>query len=71
MDHSRDLRSQMLIIGGGSADLIVRGERVMFDSDHADFYGVTTHRLDEQAARDVDRSPRTSPIDLPKRSLED
>ena len=36
---------------------IVRGQRVLLDSDLAELYGVPTKRLNEQVARNVDRFP--------------
>jgi hypothetical protein len=36
---------------------IIRGQRVMLDSDLARLYGVTTRRLNEQVARNLDRFP--------------
>ena len=36
---------------------IIRGERVMTDSDLAELYGVKTSRLNEQVKRNVDRFP--------------
>lgn len=36
---------------------LVRGERVMLDSDLARVYGVTTGRLNEQVQRNLDRFP--------------
>lgn len=36
---------------------IVRGQRVMLDSDLARLYGVTTTRLNEQVSRNLDRFP--------------
>jgi hypothetical protein len=36
---------------------IVRGQRVMLDSDLARLYGVTTKRLNEQVARNRNRFP--------------
>lgn len=36
---------------------LVRGQRVMLDSDLARFYGVTTKRLNQQVARNLDRFP--------------
>ncbi len=39
------------------AILIVRGHKVMFDSDLADIYGVKTSRLNEQVKRNKDRFP--------------
>jgi hypothetical protein len=36
---------------------LIRGERVMLDSDLADIYGVTTSRLNEQVKRNFKRFP--------------
>lgn len=36
---------------------ILRGQRVMLDSDLAELYGVPTKRLNEQVARNADRFP--------------
>jgi hypothetical protein len=38
--------------------LILRGQRVMIDSDLAELYGVTTKRLNEQVRRNQSRFPR-------------
>jgi hypothetical protein len=38
--------------------LVIRGHRVMLDSDLAEIYGVTTKRLNEQVRRNVDRFPK-------------
>jgi hypothetical protein len=40
-----------------SAIYLIRGQRVMFDSDLAAIYGVTTKRLNEQVRRDISRFP--------------
>jgi ORF6N domain len=37
--------------------LLVRGHKVMLDSDLAQLYGVTTKRLNEQVKRNRDRFP--------------
>ncbi len=37
--------------------LLVRGQKVMLDSDLADLYGVSTSRLNEQVRRNFDRFP--------------
>ena len=37
--------------------LQIRGERVLIDSDLANFYGVATRRLNEQVRRNADRFP--------------
>ncbi len=39
------------------AILIIRGQRVMLDSDSAEIYGVKTSRLNEQVKRNRDRFP--------------
>ena len=39
------------------AILIIRGHKVMLDSDLADIYGVKTRRLNEQVKRNKDRFP--------------
>ena len=36
---------------------VIRGQKVMLDSDLAKLYGVTTKRLNEQVRRNVDRFP--------------
>ena len=36
---------------------VLRGKRVMLDSDLADLYGVTTKRLNEQVSRNAERFP--------------
>jgi len=40
-----------------SAIYLIRGQRVMFDSDLAAIYGVTTKRLNEQVRRNISRFP--------------
>ena len=37
--------------------LLIRGEKVILDSDLAGFYGVKTKRLNEQVKRNKDRFP--------------
>lgn len=37
--------------------LVLRGERVMIDSDLAELYGVTTKRFNEQVKRNLERFP--------------
>jgi hypothetical protein len=39
------------------AILLIRGQKVMIDSDLADLYGVTTKRLNEQVRRNLRRFP--------------
>jgi hypothetical protein len=54
MDHARDV-----VQVGAISDriLIIRGERVIVDADLAEFYGVSTKRLNEQVKRNRERFP--------------
>jgi hypothetical protein len=36
---------------------LIRGHKVMLDSDLAEIYGVPTHRLNERVSRNLDRFP--------------
>ncbi len=36
---------------------LIRGQKVMLDSDLAELYGVSTSRLNEQVRRNIDRFP--------------
>lgn len=38
--------------------LLIRGEKVLIDSDLAEFYGIPTKRLNEQVKRNKDRFPK-------------
>ena len=38
--------------------LLIRGQKVLLDSDLAELYGVTTKRLNEQVKRNIDRFPK-------------
>src|SRR3954467_1953490 len=48
---------------------LVRGQRVMLDSDLAAFYGVTTKRLNEQLKRNRQRFPRDFAFQLAAEEL--
>jgi hypothetical protein len=37
---------------------LIRGEKVMIDSDLAELYGVETKRLNEQTKRNIERFPK-------------
>ncbi len=50
--------------------LLIRGKRVMLDSDLARLYGVTTKRLNEQVKRNNDRFPPDFMFQLSKAELE-
>ena len=48
---------------------VVRGQRVMLDSDLAKLYGVTTGRLNEQLSRNKDRFPEDFAFQLTQREF--
>jgi hypothetical protein len=47
----------------------LRGQRVLFDSDLADLYGVPTHRLNEAVRRNKDRFPPDFCFSVTKQEL--
>jgi len=49
--------------------LVVRGQRVLLDSDLAELYGVSTRRLNEQVRRNLQRFPKDFLIDLSNQDL--
>jgi hypothetical protein len=53
----RTMTSRRKIAQLESAIYLIRGQRVMFDSDLATIYGVTTKRLNEQVRRNILRFP--------------
>ena len=48
------------------AILVIRGERVILDSDLAELYGVTTARLNQQVRRNTERFPDDFMFELTK-----
>jgi hypothetical protein len=48
---------------------LIRGQKVMLDSDLAGIYGVTTRRLNEQVKRNLDRFPPDFAFQLTHREL--
>lgn len=55
------MRSNKSIIPVGKIEqriLMIRGEKVIIDADLAEFYGVTTKRLNEQVKRNKNRFPQ-------------
>ncbi len=50
---------------------IIRGERVMVDSDLAELYGVQTKRLNEQVKRNIKRFPKHFMFELTKVEKDD
>jgi len=50
--------------------LLIRGQKVLLDSDLAELYGVTTKRLNEQVKRNIDRFPKHFMFQLTNQELE-
>lgn len=50
--------------------LVIRGQRVMLDSDLAELYGVTTKRLNQQVARNPERFPEDFMFQLTLKEFE-
>jgi hypothetical protein len=48
---------------------LIRGQKVMLDSDLAEIYGVTTRRLNEQVRRNLDRFPSDFAFQLTRQEL--
>ena len=46
--------------------MVVRGEKVILDSDLAERYGVETRRLNEQVRRNMDKFPKDFMFQLTK-----
>ena len=60
MASATNLRSQIVTSSSGlieRAILVIRGQKVMLDSDLADLYQVPVKRFNEQVARNRDRFP--------------
>lgn len=51
--------------------LLIRGQKVLIDSDLAALYGVPTKRLNEQVRRNLERFPKHFMFQLTKQELED
>ena len=49
--------------------LLIRGHKVMLDSDLAELYGVTTKRLNEQIRRNLSRFPEDFMFQLTESEL--
>jgi hypothetical protein len=50
--------------------MVVRGEKVILDSDLAELYGVVTRRLNEQVRRNIDKFPEDFMFQLTKEEFE-
>ncbi|MEW5993198.1 MAG: ORF6N domain-containing protein [Candidatus Zixiibacteriota bacterium] len=53
----KDKKIQPVTIAVENRIYLIRGQRVMLDSDLAELYGVTTKRLNEQVKRNTERFP--------------
>ena len=53
----------------GATIRLVRGQRVLLDSDLAALYGVSTRRLNEQVRRNLQRFPKDFLIDLTNQDI--
>jgi hypothetical protein len=53
-----------------SSIYLIRGEKVMLDSDLAELYGVSTGRLNEQVKRNINRFPEDFAFQLTEREFE-
>lgn len=63
------MESKTVVVKAGKIEqriLLIRGEKVIIDSDLAEFYGVTTKRLNEQVKRNKDRFPEDFMFQLSK-----
>ena len=65
----RTMTSRRKIAQLESAIHLIRGQRVMFDSDLAAIYGVTTKRLNEQVRRNISRFPEDFAFQLTAEEL--
>ena len=65
----RTMTSRRKIAQLESAIYLIRGQRVMFDSDLAAIYGVTTKRLNEQVRRNISRFPEDFAFQLTAEEL--
>ena len=50
--------------------MLIRGEKVILDSDLAELYGVETRRLNEQVRRNIDKFPEDFMFQLTKEEFE-
>jgi hypothetical protein len=65
----RTITSRRKIAQLESAIYLIRGQRVMFDSDLAAIYGVTTKRVNEQVRRNISRFPEDFAFQLTAEEL--
>lgn len=65
----RIIKKQHSLIKIETLILVLRGERVILDSDLAAIYGVSTRRLNEQIRRNIDRFPEDFAYQLTREEL--
>ena len=53
-----------------TAIMVIRGEKIILDSDLAELYGIATRRLNEQVKRNPERFPEDFMFQLTKRERE-
>lgn len=51
--------------------LLIRNQKIMIDADLAEFYGVTTKRLNEQVKRNINRFPNDFMFQLTTKEKKD
>jgi hypothetical protein len=67
------MTTQDIVIAAGKVEgsiLLVRGQRVVLDSELAALYGVTTKRLNQQVQRNLERFPDDFMFQLAKSEKE-
>jgi hypothetical protein len=68
---SLDMSSQKTVPGAIESKIfLIRGEKVMLDSDLAELYQVPTKRLNEQVTRNLDRFPADFMFSISNQELE-
>jgi len=50
--------------------MVIRGEKIILDSDLAELYGVATRRLNEQVRRNIEKFPEDFMFQLTEDELE-
>ena len=71
MANKENQETSLTVIEGIEEKIhLIRGQKVMLDSDLAEVYNVTTKRLNEQVKRNVDRFPEDFMFQLTEQELE-
>jgi hypothetical protein len=66
-DRTKELAPEKRIV---RIIMIIRGEKVILDSDLAELYGVETRRLNEQVRRNLDKFPKDFMFQLTKEEFD-